>query len=183
MKYEICAGLFWRDEFIFDSIHQKSKVLQAADSMGRINTPLTLPDGQTKYLNLGVLGLALQNLDNQEHLFFGTLAKDLYSIPTSFLDTFTNKSLLDISQIQNHGSRLGSCDVLAADDQKNLFMGLVDKQIVVKWNTSKSMTDPDTNVQETVVRNPILNWINSLWIRDGYLWLTHNKQVYIFMSL
>ena len=169
---------------IFDLIHQKSKVLQAADSMGLINTPLTLPNGQTKYLNLGVLGLALQNPDHkQENLYFGTLAKDLYSISTqTFLDMSSNKSILNITQnIQNHGSRLGSCDTLAADDQRNLYMGLVDKQIVVKWNTSKSMTDPDTNVQETVVRNPILNWINSLWIRDGYLWLTHNKQVHFLI--
>jgi len=79
-------------------------------------------------------------------------------------------TLLNSTEIQNHGKRLGACDSLASDDQQNIYMGLVDKTSIIKWNSSKSI-----NIQEIVINDPILKWINSLWIRDGYLWMAHNS--------
>ena len=58
-------------------------------------------------------------------------------------------------------------------------MGLVDKTSIVKWNSSKSINIDETN-QEVVISDTILKWINSLWIRDGYLWVAHNRYLSCF---
>ena len=137
------------------------------------NTPITLPDGQgMHFLNLGVLGLVLQSTSNTERLYFGTLSKELYSLPTSALDNSANEPLLNLTKVLGHGQRLGLCDAMTADNQQNIYMGLVDKTQVVRWNTSEFS---DLNKQEIILDDPVLRWINSLWISDGYLWITHNK--------
>jgi len=143
----------------FDLVSHKSKVLKAGSKlMGPFNTPIKMPDSQTFNMVLGVLGLAIQNFS-------------------------LNETLLNSTDIQNHGKRLGACDSLVSDDQQNIYMGLVDKTSIVKWNTSKSI-NMDENIQEMVINDPILKWINSLWIRDGYLWVAHNSfHVYTSSSI
>ena len=159
----------------FDLDSHKSMVLKAEHKlMGPFNTPITMPDSQTFNMILGVLGLTIQSANNKERLYFGTLSKELYSIPITSLNFSLNETLLNSNEIQNHGKRLGSCDSLVSDDQQNIYMGLVDKTSIVKWNSSKSINIDETN-QEVVISDPILKWINSLWIRDGYLWMAHNR--------
>ena len=129
--------------------------------MKPFNTPIKMPDSQTFNMILGVLGLAIQSSNNTERLYFGTLSKELYSIPITYLDFSLNETLLSSDEIQNHGKRIGSCDSLVSDDQQNIYMGLVDKTSIVKWNSSKSI-NIDENNQEIVLDDPILQWINSL---------------------
>ena len=159
----------------FDLDSHKSMVLKAEHKlMEPFNTPITMPDSQTFNMILGVLGLVLQSTNSKERLYFGTLSKELYSIPISSIDFSLNETLLNSSEIQDHGKRLGACDSIVSDDQQNIYMGLVDKTSIVKWNTSKSI-NIDENIQEIIINDSILKWINSLWIRDGYLWMAHNR--------
>ena len=91
----------------FDLASHKSMVLKAEHKlMEPFNTPIKIPDSQTFNMFLGVLGLALQSSNNKERLYFGTLSKELYSIPIKFLDFSLNETLLNSTEIKNHGKRL-----------------------------------------------------------------------------
>ena len=91
----------------FDLVSHKSMVLKAGSKlMGPFNTPIKMPDSQTFNMVLGVLGLAIQSTNNKERLYFGTLSEELYSIPITSLDFSLNETLLNSTDIQNHGKRL-----------------------------------------------------------------------------
>ena len=104
-------------------------------------------------------------------LYFCSLGRELYSILTSSI--WPNSSILSPFVIFDHlkGSR---GEPLTSDSNQNLYMGLIDKPYILRWNTSLPFESDNLEAFIDIDRKD-LSWINSMWIRDGFLWLTHNK--------
>ena len=93
----------------------------------------------------------------QDELYFGTLAPPLYSIDL--------RSLVP----KYHGERLGTCQAMTSIGQV-LIMADLESSSIVLWNTSQPW-----NAKKILLQDSRLQWINSLWIHDKYLWITHNN--------
>lgn len=93
-------------------------------------------------------------------LIFGSLEKELYTFPTS------NFSIISkVNRVKGIGG-----EAMVADNQKTIFMALADKPHVHRWNVSQPISQA-----QTIIEDANLNWINSMWIDQGFLWMTHNK--------
>ena len=72
-----------------------------------------------------------------------------------------------------HGNRLTKCEAMTADDQGSIYMGGLElPNLIYKWNISNSM---NSNNLKIIVSNLNISWINSMWIDNGYLWITNNR--------
>ena len=68
------------------------------------------------------------------------------------------------------GQRSGTCQAMTTANGKIMYMGILDSSSIISWNTLNPL-----NRQELVIHDTKLQWINSLWIYDEFLWMTHNS--------
>lgn len=73
-------------------------------------------------------------------------------------------------QIKYLGQRSGTCQAMTTANEQIMYMGILDSSSIISWNTLNPI-----NRQELVIHDIKLQWINSLWIYDEFLWMTHNS--------
>ena len=93
----------------------------------------------------------------QDEMYFGTLAPPLYSIDL--------KSLAP----KYHGERSRICQAMTSIGQV-LIMADLESSSIILWNTSQPL-----DTKEVLLQDSRLQWINSIWIHEKYLWITHNN--------
>jgi len=148
---------------------KKAVKIQSLEYMKPMNTPIKI-NGHFLYLHFGVTGLSLVNVSThclkkhslklhfQDTLYFGTLSSPLYSMDTKTL------------QIEYLGQRSGTCQAMTTANGQIMYIGILDSSSIISWSISDPM-----NSRKLVIRNTKLQWTNSLWIYDEFLWMTHNS--------
>ncbi|KAL9055622.1 MAG: hypothetical protein Q9162_003432 [Coniocarpon cinnabarinum] len=129
------------------------------------SNPVTMPYG---HIPFGSDGIAL-GADGQ-HLFFSSIAgRYLYSIPTSALrDHSPTSELMAQNMVQNRGEK-GISDGLETDSNGYIYGGNIEQEAV-------SIYFPSNATQTTFVRDPRINWVDTLSVGwDGYLYFTVNQ--------
>ena len=110
-------------------------------------------------------GIAL-SADGKDLYFSSIAGRYLYSVPTAFLRSHDRASeLLAQQSVQNRGEK-GTCDGLETDSNGYIYAGQFEQNAVIIYF-------PNNGTQKTFVRDPRLNWVDTMSIGfDGYLYFT-----------
>eukprot|EP00095_Tigriopus_kingsejongensis_P000548 maker-scaffold212_size255419-snap-gene-1.31 protein:Tk00548 transcript:maker-scaffold212_size255419-snap-gene-1.31-mRNA-1 annotation:"yellow-x1c precursor" len=161
---------------VFDVENRRSWSLSLAEMRPSHVTMMFQED--SVILRFGITGIALESkaaAPERTRLFFGTLKKDLYALPVIHLH---NSSLSPVEELQKHvvniGTRNSASDGITSDDQGTLFYGLLENGAIMQWNTTQ---EPFYHKREKILSNVHeLEWVNSLSVDNGYLWIVSNRQ-------
>ncbi|QIW98904.1 hypothetical protein AMS68_004422 [Peltaster fructicola] len=123
------------------------------------------------YQNFGSDGIALSK-DGLTLYWKSVGNRYLYSIPTARLrDQSANSEVLAQSAINNHG-QTGITDGMETDTNGFIYHGNMEQNSVGFFN-------PANGTDQIFVRDPRLNWIDTLSVgTDGYLYFTNNQLVF-----
>ena len=75
--------------------------------------------------------------------------------------------------IETVGRRKDSCEVATADNEGNIYYGLLVEGAVIKWNVTAMPLERHETV--VIAEKGRLAWINSLFISEGDLWIVSNR--------
>lgn len=105
-------------------------------------------------------------------LFFGSIGSDTFAVPSSGSnDTTRSETNTALTSIMK-GTAL---EAMVADDQHCLYIGLVEQPRIMRLNFTGQALNSVSEEAELIVASDDLNWINSMWISDNFLWFTHNR--------
>ncbi|KAF2098335.1 hypothetical protein NA57DRAFT_40469 [Rhizodiscina lignyota] len=130
---------------------------------------LPSPNASLAHINFGSDGIALGA--DGEDLYWGAVgSRYMYSIPTSALRAHGGPTdeIMAQSAVRNRGQK-GVSDGFETDSNGRIYVGNFEQNAV-------NFYDPKNGTVETFVRDPRLNWIDTMSVAtDGYLYFTNNQ--------
>ncbi|XP_059098393.1 LOW QUALITY PROTEIN: protein yellow-like, partial [Tigriopus californicus] len=132
---------------------------------------------QTVGMNFGTMGIALESKASspaETRLFFGTLGKDLFAISVAHLrNAITPNNRNPEAYVSKIGKKRAATEGIIADDQGVLYYSLLETGTIMQWNTTET---PFYHKREEILKNDAeLEWVNSLSVDDGSLWIVSNR--------
>ncbi|EME85765.1 uncharacterized protein MYCFIDRAFT_213984 [Pseudocercospora fijiensis CIRAD86] len=124
------------------------------------------------YITFGSDGIAIS--PDMDTLYFSVIAgRFLYSVPTAALrDTSSGAFDRAQAQVKNLGEK-GISDGMETDSNGVVYAGNVEQDAI-------SMYNPATTYATEFVRDPRINWVDTMSIAsDGYLYFTVNQLNYL----
>ena len=151
---------------VIDMNAKKAWKLEAEKQMKARNVRASL-GGEDFSLRSGISGLALL----KDMIVFGTFSAEVYGLPISVARRKSDSDLS--SEIVSLGSKGGISDGFAADDLGNVYFGLQERNEVAIWYAS--LKPLQFNVEVLSRSGTEFEWINSLFVDDGYLYVVSNR--------
>lgn len=104
-----------------------------------------------------------------ETLYFGSVGRYLYSVPTALLRARGPTSELLASGAVQQLTQKGVSDGFESDSNNIIYMGSVETNSIVFYN-------PSNGTVQTFVRDPRMSWTDTMSVAtDGYLYFTENQ--------
>ncbi|KAK3331512.1 major royal jelly protein [Apodospora peruviana] len=167
---DLGTGESWRRLSLTKSVLAESQFLPFVWGEPVYNRPS--PKGAVGYLTMGADAIAISN--DSETLYWGPIgSRYLYSAPTRVLysnpDSKDTESEMNAQQgVVSHGQK-GVSDGMETDTNGIVYMGSMEQNAIVSF-------DPTQGTVQTFVRDPRINWVDTMSIAtDGYLYFTCNQ--------